>query len=52
MPRLPIALATSVLAALFLCLPSAAFAATCDFTGTGSWHSAGELVVRRGPGLR
>ena len=40
MPRLPIALATSVLAALFLCLPSAAFAATCDFTGTGSWHIA------------
>jgi len=41
MPRLPIAFATSVLTALFLCLPSAASAAACDFTGTGSWHSSG-----------
>ncbi len=40
MRRLPITLATFALAALFLCLPSAASAATCDFTGTGSWHNA------------
>ena len=43
MRRLPITLATSVLAALFLCLPSAASAASCSYTGGsgGSWHTAG-----------
>lgn len=42
MPRLPIAFATSVLTALFLCLPSAASAASCSYTGAsgGSWHTA------------
>ena len=47
---LRIALVTSVLAGLALCLPSAAQAATCDFQGPGSdWHTAGNWSCNEVP---